>query len=73
MVEIKGTNYEVGLHKREIRKPSYDAEAQTITNEVVGTYSQLPFKLARAITIHKSQGKTFEQVVIDLGKRVFAK
>lgn len=39
--------------------------------EVIGTYTQLPVKLAWAITIHKSQGKTFEKVCIDLGQGAF--
>ena len=32
----------------------------------------MPFKLARAITIHKSQGLTFDNILIDFGKKVFA-
>ena len=39
---------------------------------MVNTYSQYPVKLAWAITIHKSQGKTFDNVVIDLGRGAFA-
>ena len=34
----------------------------------LGSFRQLPFKLAWAVTIHKSQGKTFEKVTIDLGR-----
>ncbi|MGE4349292.1 MAG: ATP-dependent RecD-like DNA helicase [Candidatus Berkiella sp.] len=42
-----------------------------IISEPVGTFTQFPVRLAWAITIHKSQGKTFEKVVIDLGRGTF--
>src|SRR5215813_7425381 len=48
------------------------AHANRIEEEVVGTFTQYPLRLAWAITIHKSQGQTFEHVVIDLGRGAFA-
>ncbi|GAB2977178.1 hypothetical protein GCM10027049_10240 [Mucilaginibacter puniceus] len=42
-----------------------------IVSELKGTFTQFPIKLAWAITIHKSQGLTFEKVAIDLGRGAF--
>lgn len=39
-----------------------------IEEDVIGSYSQFPLKLAWAVTIHKSQGLTFDKVIIDAGK-----
>ena len=43
----------------------------TITTEEIGSFRQLPFRLAWAVTIHKSQGQTFKNIVIDLGGGAF--
>lgn len=43
-----------------------------IISEPAGSFTQYPFRLAWAVTIHKSQGKTFERVVIDMGRGAFA-
>ncbi len=50
---------------------SYNREQKKIVEEIVGTFKQFPIRLAWAITVHKSQGLTFEKVIADLG-RAFA-
>ena len=56
----------------ESRKYKWDKKENRIVSEVVGTYRQFPLRLAWSITIHKSQGLTFNNVRVDLGRRTFA-
>lgn len=49
----------------------FTLEEGAIVSEPVGSFTQFPFRLAWAITIHKSQGKTFDHVMIDIGSGTF--
>lgn len=51
---------------------SYNEKEQKIEEQEIGTYRQFPIRLAWAITVHKSQGLTFNQVKIDFSGGVFA-
>ena len=66
----EGTAVDVEPHTWEVIR--FVVEAGEISSESVGRFTQLPFRLAWAVTIHKSQGKTFDNVVIDLERGAFA-
>ena len=62
---------EVTLSDWENRKFELDPNTKEVQEEIIGTFTQYPLKLAYAITIHKSQGLTFDKVIID-AKAAFA-
>lgn len=68
-VILEGSEREITV-KREVweqKKYSLDTD-KNIKEEVLGSFEQFPIKLAWAVTIHKSQGLTFDKVIIDAGK-----
>lgn len=64
--------YPVEPETWEAIKYRYDRSTRTIAPEVVGSFQQYPLKLAWAITVHKSQGMTFDNMVLDMGRGAFA-
>ncbi len=67
-----GGRMTISDHTWTVFRSTYDARAKTLQQERLGSFSQIPLKLAWAVTIHKSQGKTFDQVTVDLGGGAFA-
>jgi ATP-dependent DNA helicase PIF1 len=68
----EGEEVEVKRHSWTLYKYNYDADKKKLFQEEVGSFRQYPLKLAWALTIHKSQGKSFDKVILDLERGSFA-
>ncbi|SFG09516.1 AAA family ATPase [Prevotella sp. KH2C16] len=67
-----GTDCDVERELWENVKYTFNEKEQKIEEQAIGTYTQFPLRLAWAITVHKSQGLTFNKVKIDFTGGVFA-
>ena len=75
MIQVElanGKTHRLRPHTWEYIKFVYDEIDDKIEPKTIGSFTQYPVRLAWAITIHKGQGKTYDQVIVDFGRGTFA-
>jgi ATP-dependent DNA helicase PIF1 len=80
IVEVEGEEFEVGRSTWEKVRYEIDEEFDEATGRVkevlvavpLAEFQQIPLRLAWAVTVHKSQGQTYDEVVIDMGRGAFS-
>ena len=68
IVESEGERIVVPKLKWQNMEYTINADNQDIEEKEIGSFTQIPLRLAWAVTIHKSQGLTFDKVIVDAGQ-----
>ena len=80
IVDVEGERHEVGLSTWEKVRYEVEEDFDEVTGKVkeilvavpVAEFRQIPLRLAWAVTVHKSQGQTYDEVQIDMGRGAFS-